>query len=63
MDALRQHDVDSRQEASAGEKLAQALELMAVGIRLKRVSLREALPTADELEIDRAVERWLFSDG
>jgi hypothetical protein len=36
---------------------------MDAGIRLKRVALRQELPTADEQEIDRAVERWLLSDA
>ena len=63
MDALREHDVESGRLAEPSERLVQALELMTTGIRLKRISLRRASPEADEQEIERAVEKWLFSDG
>ena len=63
MDALRQHDVDSSRVAEPGEKLAQALELMTLGIGLKRMALRKALPDADAQQLERAVEEWLFSDA
>jgi hypothetical protein len=63
MDALREHDVESSRRTEPAEKLAQALELMTAGIRLKRLALRTASPDADEEALDRAVERWLFSDG
>jgi hypothetical protein len=63
MDALRQHDVESSRSVEPGEKLAQALELMTAGIRLKRVALQKALPDADAQALDRAVEEWLFSAG
>ena len=63
MDALREHDVESGRLAEPSEKLAQALELMTAGIRLKRVALRTAMPDADERAIDRALEQWLFADG
>jgi hypothetical protein len=63
MDALREHDVESGRTAEPSEKLAQALELMTAGIRLKRVALRAALPDAGEREIERALEQWLFANG
>ncbi|HET9234836.1 MAG TPA: hypothetical protein VFP10_11905 [Candidatus Eisenbacteria bacterium] len=63
MDALREHDVETGRLVEPSERLAQALELMTTGIRLKRISLRRASPEADEQEIERAVEKWLFSDG
>ena len=63
MDALRQHDIESSRSAEPGEKLAQAIELMTTGIRLKRMALQRARPDADAQEIERAVEEWLFSDA
>jgi hypothetical protein len=63
MDALRQHDIESSRNAPPGEKLAQTVELMTTGIRLKRMALQRALPQADAQEIERALEEWLFSDA
>jgi hypothetical protein len=63
MDALREHDVEFGRLVDPAEKLAQALELMTAGFRLKRVALRTASPEAAEQDIDRALEQWLFSDG
>ena len=62
MDRLLQDDIETSRATSPEQKLAQAIELMETGIRLKRAALRRALPEASETEIDEALERWLTSD-
>jgi hypothetical protein len=62
VDPLLENDVQLSQATPPGEKLAQALDLMAAGIRLKRAALRNAEPQASEAEIERAVELWLTED-
>jgi len=62
VDLLLENDIETSRAASPEEKLAQAVELMETGIRLKRAALRHALPEATELEIDGALERWLIAD-
>jgi hypothetical protein len=49
-------------ELAPAAKLAQALEMMRVGIRLKRSALRRQYPNADETEIDRRLVAWLSRD-
>lgn len=63
MDALRQSDIAIAQETTPSEKLAQALELMEAGIRLKRSALQNAHPAASQTEIEERLERWLLGDG
>ena len=63
MDPLTAHDIEVSRGASPSEKLAQALELMDTGLRLKRAALQRAHPDASEREIDEAFERWLLDDG
>ncbi len=60
MDALREHDLAVARETPPGEKLRQALDAMAVGIRLKRESLRRAHPDASDEELDRLMLEWLL---
>ena len=62
MDPLLQDDIETSRATSPEKKLAQAIELMETGIRLKRAVLRQSLPEASEAEIDEALERWLTSD-
>jgi hypothetical protein len=45
------------------ERLAQALELMDAGLRMKRAAIRATRPGASEEEIDREFELWLFASG
>jgi hypothetical protein len=59
VDALESHDIRSAREAEPSEKLAQALELMAFGFRLKLDSLRSRRPDASEAEIRAEFEQWL----
>jgi hypothetical protein len=63
MDSLGQHDLELARQTSPAEKLAQALELMATGIRLKRAALKNQRPHDSNDEIERALTQWLASDG
>jgi hypothetical protein len=56
-------DIELSQLTDPAEKLAQALDLMATGIRLKRIALRARRPAAMDSEIDAELERWLTADG
>ena len=62
MDALLRHDIELNRETEPSEKLAQALDMMATGIRLKRAALRAARPNVPDSEIDAELERWLAAD-
>jgi hypothetical protein len=59
VDPLVEHDVEIARRTPPAQKLAQALELMATGIGLKRAALRHTAPEATEREIDEALVRWL----
>lgn len=63
MDALLANDREVAVQTSPSEKLAQALEMMRTGIRLKRSALRQQFPAASELEIDGMLKAWLAQDG
>ncbi len=63
MDPLAQHDLEVARQASPAEKLAQALELMETGIRLKRAVLKNQRPQDSDDEIEKALTQWLASDG
>jgi Rv0078B-related antitoxin len=63
MDRLLRDDLELSRKTEPAEKLAQALEMMAAGIRLKRSALRDAQPGATESEIDAELERWLIADA
>jgi hypothetical protein len=62
MDALQAYDREEARRLTPAEKLAQALEVMRTGIRLKRRTLCRQYPEADEAEIDRRLAEWL-ADG
>jgi hypothetical protein len=61
LDPLVEHDIRVAGEVAPGEKLRQALELMAAGLRLKRDLLNSARPDASEAERQAAFEEWLLS--
>jgi hypothetical protein len=63
VDCLLEDDIEESRRTDPSEKLAQALELMAAGIRIKRAALRAAEPGASESESDAKLERWLIADG
>ena len=62
MDALEVGSCEVAAEPTPAEKLAQALEMMSMGFRLKRSSLRARFPEADDAEIDRLLTAWLVED-
>jgi hypothetical protein len=59
VDALREDDLERARSTPPGEKLRQALELMQLGIALKRRRLRAAEPGASEEEIDARLLAWM----
>jgi hypothetical protein len=59
MDPMLANDREVAVQTSPGEKLAQALEMMRVGITLKRSALRHQFPAASELDIDDMLRAWL----
>jgi predicted site-specific integrase-resolvase len=63
VDALEADDRQVAQQHSPAQKLAQALELMSSGIRLKRANLERQFPRAGEAEIERLLTAWLTQDG
>ena len=62
VDALERSDVEFARRATPEQKLAQALEMMRVGLQLKKQNLRRANPTADAAELRRLYLAWLLSD-
>ena len=63
MDAMLASDRELAAQGSPAEKLAQALEMMRAGIRLKRSSLRHQFPAASETEVENMLMAWLAQDG
>ena len=63
MDALEAHDREQALRLKPAEKLAQALEVMRAGIRLKRSTLHRQFPEVDEAELERRLAEWLRSEG
>jgi hypothetical protein len=63
MNALEAHDREQALRLTPAEKLAQALEVMRAGIRLKRSTLHRQFPEADDADLDRRLAEWLRSDG
>lgn len=62
VDPLREHDIRLARETAPATKLAQALELMQMGLRLKRATLRRLHPDVSEQEIERLFAEWLERD-
>ena len=62
-DPFREHDVEVSRRDSPAKKLAQALEMMESGFRLKRAALRHLRKDATSQELEEAMTRWLCSDG
>lgn len=63
MDPIRQDDVAWVKQTPPAEKLAAALKMMRLGIRLKRSALVASHPGAAESEIDAMLQAWLDTDG
>ena len=62
VDALEQSDIDFARAATPEQKLAQALQMMAEGLRLKREQLRREHPSLTDDELEKLYIAWLFSD-
>lgn len=62
-DALTENDVEVSRVYPPAKKLAQALDMMETGIRLKRAALAHTLKQATEQQLDEALSRWLWSNG
>jgi len=62
MDPLLASDRELAQQVTPAEKLAQALEMMTAGIRLKRTSLRRQFALASDTEIEDMLTAWLMQD-
>jgi hypothetical protein len=62
VDPLQELDIRDAARTSASEKLAQALELMDLGLRWKSAQLRREFPDAPEEEIERRFREWLLAD-
>jgi hypothetical protein len=63
MDPMLASDRELADQASPAEKLAQALEMMRAGIRLKRSALPHQFPATSETEIENMLMAWLAQDG
>jgi hypothetical protein len=59
-----EHDIQlaSVPSPSGAEKLLQALELMDIGLRLKRAALIRQHPHASEAELEQLYRQWLLDD-
>ena len=62
VDALEANDRDLARRTAPAQKLAEALDVMRAGIRLKRANIRRQFPDADETKIDRLLTEWLAQD-
>jgi hypothetical protein len=62
MDALLLSSIELESKRTPAERLAEALELMDWGIRLKRSQLSSRHPDASDAEIDTMLEAWLRRD-
>jgi len=62
MDPLERSDLELERALTPAQKLAQAIDVMATGLRLKRQALRRDHPTASNEELEALYLAWLFSD-
>ncbi len=63
LDPLRRDDIERARATSPEEKGRQTLELVRLGISLKRASLRTKFPDLSSDEIDARLAAWLARDG
>lgn len=59
MDPLRADDIAWARQTPPGEKLLQALDLMATGIEIQRANFRRRHPEESDDEIEARLQRWL----
>lgn len=62
VDPLVQSDIEIDRTLTPADKLAQAFEMNAAGIRLKQAALRLRHPKATDAEIAAMITAWLFAD-
>ena len=62
MDALQRHDIETARATDPGVKIAQALELMSMGLRMKRAALAREFPDASDEEIEEKFVAWLLEN-
>jgi len=62
VDAIRDDDVDRARRTSPGEKVSQALEMMRLGIELKRATFTRLHPGSSAEQIEAMVQAWLEAD-
>ena len=61
-DPLVEHDIEVARRDPPAVKLAQAMEMMESGLRLKRAALRHVNKNASDQELDQALLHWLCAD-
>lgn len=62
-DPLIEDDLRANRGTPPAKKLAQALEMMDMGIRLKRAALQHTQKQATKEQLDEMVNTWLCSEG
>lgn len=60
MDSFLALDIEDNRKASLPDKLAAALELMSLGIEMKRGSLARMYPQSSDEFIDERLAEWLI---
>jgi hypothetical protein len=59
VDPFLKDEIERARRMSESDRLLRALEVMAMGIELKRTSLRERYPEASERDLEAKLEEWL----
>ncbi len=59
MDRLRRDDIGNARDTPAETKLRQALEVMKLGIEMKRCQLRARFANATEHDVEQRLLAWL----
>jgi hypothetical protein len=62
MQGFDEADLREDLRTSATDKLNQALDVMAAGLRIQRDTLRRQNPALSEAELEAAFHAWLFAD-
>lgn len=62
MDPFLAQDIEASRKTPPAEKLVEALNLMRVGIELKREQLRRRSPELEEGELEKKLTHWLVRD-
>jgi hypothetical protein len=62
VDILRRDDIERARKTPPEVKALQALEMMRLGIRLKRDALKRQFPSEEAEAIEARLRRWLASD-